>query len=110
VSSDRDRLDDALGHLEKLREYASDYDLGDEVVFDAACMRLSAAIDSLRSLPESARTAASGTRGWAQIWSVRNRIAHGYVFLDQQIILDTIANDLGGFEDAIRRMRDDAAR
>lgn len=31
------------------------------------------------------------------IWSVRNRIAHGYVHIDRAIIVATVENDLGEF-------------
>ena len=38
---------------------------------------------------------------WPAIWSVRNRIAHGYVIIDRQIIVSTVDHDLPEFEEKI---------
>jgi hypothetical protein len=45
---------------------------------------------------------------WPAIWSVRNRIAHGYVFVDRAIITATVENDLGELEQGLRSIELDA--
>jgi uncharacterized protein with HEPN domain len=41
---------------------------------------------------------------WVQIWSVRNRLAHGYIYADKAIIEATVTNDLDAFEAAIDQL------
>jgi uncharacterized protein with HEPN domain len=48
---------------------------------DAVCMRLSAAIESVAMIDDALRARAYGD-AWPAIWSVRNRIAHGYLVVD----------------------------
>lgn len=38
------------------------------------------------------------------MWATRNRIAHGYTFIDRDTIAATIDNDLPDFEATIRRL------
>lgn len=78
-------------------------DLADETIVDAACLRLAAAIESVGSLPDDALQQEFGT-DWAAIWSVRNRISHGYMFLDRAIIEDTLRKDIDPFVAALDRI------
>ncbi len=66
-------------------------------------MRLSAAIESVASISEAARRREFGG-SWPAIWSVRNRIAHGYFAVDDRIVRATVRDDLPAFESAIRRL------
>lgn len=75
----------------------------DDIVFDAVCMRLAAAIESLGAIEEGLRDEAFGT-SWPVIWGVRNRIAHGYVALDRTIIISTVDYDLAEFEESVGRL------
>jgi uncharacterized protein with HEPN domain len=75
-------------------------ELADETVLDAVCMRLSAAIESVAAVDAEIRVRAFGAV-WPAIWSVRNRIAHGYIDVDRTIIVATVENDLDGFEQAL---------
>ena len=45
--SDIEHVRDAQQHLRKLREHLTRGDLADETIFDAVCMRLSAAIEGV---------------------------------------------------------------
>lgn len=67
---------------------------------------LSAAIESVASITDDLRSDAFG-EDWPLIWATRNRVAHGYAFIDRTMIASTIDNDLPGFEAAIRRLLDD---
>lgn len=106
--SDLEHVAAAREHLGALRRHLERGDLADDTIFDAVCMRLSAAIESVAMIEEARRTRAYGDV-WPAIWSVRNRIAHGYAFVDRTIIMATVHNDLGEFEDGLRSIELDAA-
>ncbi|MCL2736556.1 MAG: DUF86 domain-containing protein [Propionibacteriaceae bacterium] len=85
-------LTDALAHLDTLQTYAK-RDLDDQVVIDAVCMRLSAAIETLAALPPALREQLFGTN-WPLMWGMRNRIAHGYMLVDTDIVRKTVQQDI----------------
>lgn len=101
--SDIEHVRYALQHIAKLRGHLRRGDLVDETIFDAVCMRLSAAIESVASINEASRFREFGD-SWPVIWSVRNRIAHGYIYVDDQIVHATVNEDLPEFEQALRRL------
>ena len=96
----------ALDHLAVLDRHIAKGSLRDEIVIDAVCLRLSAAIESASRIGPELLSRGFGEQ-WPAIWAVRNRIAHGYVYIDEQIITDTINNDIPGFRSAIRRLLDE---
>ncbi len=85
-------LDDALEHLERTLEYA-ERDLGDQLVIDAICMRLSAGIEALAALDREYREELFGG-SWPLMWATRNRIAHGYLLVDSAIVRATLRDDI----------------
>lgn len=85
-------LREALVHLELANTYASNKNL-DQLVIDAVCMRLSAGIEVLARLDSSVRTSLFGDN-WQFMWGMRNRIAHGYLLVDSDIVRLTIEVDL----------------
>ena len=85
-------LTDALAHLDTLQTYAK-RDLDDQVVIDAVCMRLSAAIETLAALPPDFREQLFGS-DWPVMWGMRNRIAHGYMLVDSDIVRKTVEKDI----------------
>lgn len=87
-------------HLRVLHEHVARGDMEDETIFDAVCMRLSAAIESLGAIDDGLREQAFGS-SWPAIWSVRRRIARGDVVIDRQIIVSTVDHDLPEFEERI---------
>lgn len=101
--SDIEHAHNAQQHIAKLREHLTRGDLADETIFDAVCMRLSAAIESIASISEANRLGEFDD-SWTAIWSVRNRIAHGYIYVDDQIIHATVNEDLPEFEAALERL------
>jgi uncharacterized protein with HEPN domain len=101
--SDRELLADALGHLEVLRSHQARGDLDDQTVADAVCLRLAAAVEAVASMSSDVRADAFGEE-WPLIWATRNRIAHGYAFIDRNMIEATIDKDLPGFEATLRRL------
>lgn len=85
-------LSDALFHLRKAEDYAKN-DLDDQLVIDAACMRLSAGVEALSALAPSTRDRIFGG-DWPLMWGMRNRIAHGYLLVSPEIVRRTLAADV----------------
>lgn len=94
---DATHLRNAVEHLERLQAHLGRGDLDDDTVFDAVCMRLSAAIESVAAITPRLRDEHWG-EDWPAIWGVRNRIAHGYFWIDRTIVTATVRNDLPELE------------
>ncbi len=100
--SDEELVRDALEHLQVLKRHLARADIVDEIVADAVSLRLAAAIEAISETSDDFRDQAFGN-GWKIIWATRNRIAHGYAYVDLRIIRNTIEQDLPDFE---RRLRE----
>lgn len=98
--SDRDLLEDAAAHLVILRGHLDARGLDDQTVADAVSLRLAAAIESLAQCSDEVRTRLFGD-DWPLMWATRNRIAHGYAFIDFSIIQATVEDDLPELERVI---------
>lgn len=96
-----ERLREALIHLELAARYADDRHL-DQLVIDAICLRLSAGIEVLAGLDPPLRSRLFGGN-WQLMWGMRNRIAHGYILVDSDIVRSTIEFDLPDIVVTIRR-------
>ncbi|GAB3698820.1 HepT-like ribonuclease domain-containing protein [Mariniluteicoccus flavus] len=77
----------ALFHFEIVEEYAA-RDTSDQLVLDGISMRLSSGIDALSNLEATERDRLLGEE-WPLMWGMRNRIAHGYIAVDADIIRAT---------------------
>jgi uncharacterized protein with HEPN domain len=64
-------------------------DLEDQRVIDAICMRLSAGLEALVQLDTAIRDRLFGD-AWPLVWGMRNRIAHGYLLVDTDIVPRTL--------------------
>lgn len=80
-------------------------DLADATIADAVSMRLAAAIEAVAHVDTDVRDAALGEE-WAVAWATRNRIAHGYSFIDHAVIRVSVEQDVPRLEQAIRLMLD----
>jgi uncharacterized protein with HEPN domain len=98
--SNGELIANAREHLDRLKAHLRRGDLDDDAIFDAVCMRLSAAIESISGIDVALRDKAFGN-DWPIIWSVRNRIAHGYVFVDRTIVSATVSQDVAQLERAL---------
>lgn len=103
--TDRELLADAMDHLDMLHRHLERTDLDEQLVADAVALRLAAAIESVARISRERRDEAFGDE-WPLIWATRNRIAHGYAYIDLGMIAATIENDIPGFEATIRRLHD----
>lgn len=100
-------LEEALAHLQLAAEYAT-RDLDQQIVLDAASLRLAAGIDALSRLESDTRNDLFGQE-WNVMWGMRNRIAHGYLLVDSRIVRQTLAVDLPDLVERIRQTRRDIA-
>ena len=107
--SEAERIADALDHLEALHRHLQRHDLADETVVDAVNLRLAAAIEALTGNDAMLVRRLFGD-DWNLMWSVRNRIAHGYAYIDLAVVAATVRDDLPAFEEILRqeysRLRD----
>lgn len=99
-----DVLDEALAHLEVLRRHVGEVGMDDPLGFDATSLRLSVAIDCVTRLPQDLQDVAYGDQRSA-IRAMRNRIAHGYFWIDPDVVRDTVRHDLDPFEHRLRGLR-----
>jgi len=93
---------DALDHLEALRRHLERGDLADETIADAVSLRLAAAIEALAGTTAGFREHLFAEE-WSVMWATRNRIAHGYAYVDLAIIRATVEHDLPAVERKLRR-------
>lgn len=96
--TDRELLVDAARHREVLRQHLDRNDVDDQLVLDAAALRLSAAIDRVASIAESLRRRTISDQQWRAIRGMRNRMAHAYGFMDPAVLWSTLVADVAQFE------------
>jgi uncharacterized protein with HEPN domain len=87
-----DSLREAQTHFALMRRHAQG-DLEDQLVIDAICMRLSAGLEALARLDTAIRDRLFGD-AWPLMWGMRNRIAHGYLLVDTDIVRRTLEHDI----------------
>nr|WP_314890137.1 HepT-like ribonuclease domain-containing protein [Actinomyces oris] len=73
----------------------------DQIVIDAVAMRLSAGVEALGALDPDTRTRLLGDQ-WPRMRGMRNRIAHGYGFIDDTIVRQTVLVNLPPVVEALR--------
>nr|WP_250648944.1 MULTISPECIES: HepT-like ribonuclease domain-containing protein [unclassified Actinomyces] len=95
-------MSEALYHLELALTY-SHHDLAEQIVIDAICLRISSGIDALGALPAEIRDNLTAGQ-WPSLRGMRNRIAHGYLGIDEAIIIETVRNDLPVLVGALHRV------
>lgn len=94
-------LGEAVTHLDAIHRHLARRSMDDETVADAVALRLSALIETLkRGEPELTTELFGGE--WAVIWGMRNRIAHGYAWIDLDTVRATIDEDLPDLERRVR--------
>ncbi|MGB3730369.1 DUF86 domain-containing protein [Microbacterium sp.] len=94
---------EALSHLEAVHRHLARGSVEDETVADAVSLRIAAMIETLhRGAPDLT----DGFFGdeWAVIWGMRNRIAHGYAWVDIETVRATVEEDLPGVEAKLRAL------
>lgn len=95
--TDKSHAESALEHLAVLRAHVAADGVVEELRFDAICMRLAAAIEDASRMSDEARAGAFGDL-WPAMWATRNRITHGYAFVNPEVIAATVERDIDAFE------------
>lgn len=108
------RIPDYLGHIveaiERIHEYVSDMD---ELSFLEDKKTQDAVIRNFEILGEAARNierhhaqfaAAHPEVPWSVIYTMRNRVAHGYFKVDLELVWKTIHTDLNELHALIRKL------
>lgn len=99
----RELLAEVVAHLDALHRHLENGSIDDETVADAVALRLAAAIDALhRGAP--GLTTDLFRDEWHVIWGMRNRIAHGYAWIDIETVKVTVDEDLPALETAVRAL------
>lgn len=106
--ADRDWLLDALGHIDILKEHLGIGDIREQIVFDAAVLRLSSAIESLSHVTDALRRPVIPDELWREIKGTRNIIAHQYGVVNQAQLREIFEGDAVRLEIDIRRMLEQA--
>lgn len=102
--TDDECLRDALAHLHVLKTHLAESERDDQLVLDAAALRLSAAIECVALVSDERRLSRIDERSWRTIKSMRNRIAHAYEFVDPAVLRTTLDVDVAGYEHDLRQM------
>jgi uncharacterized protein with HEPN domain len=97
-------LADAAQHLQVLKQHLSITGVDDQLVLDAAALRLSAAIESISNVSDTLRSKGIPEHEWRAIRGMRNRIAHAYGFMDPAALRKTLRADVAKFEADIHKL------
>lgn len=98
-----ERLAEAVAHLDAMHRHLERGSIDDETVADAVSLRLAATIETLHRGAPELTTELFGDE-WAVIWGMRNRIAHGYAWIDIETVRATVEEDLPSVEAVLRSM------
>lgn len=84
-------IEEALHHLRYVISYLDEPDT--QVTADAIAMRLGAGIEAISALQTEMRDRVS-VGEWADMWGMRNRLAHGYALADTTFLRRTARDDV----------------
>ncbi len=90
--TDRELFDEALLHLRRAKLYGAE-DLTKDLVIDAVSMRLVAMIDALNRISDGVVNECLGG-DWVLMRGIRNRIVHGYMSVDPEVVRVTVTEEL----------------
>ncbi len=96
-------LAEAVAHLDALHRHLERGSISDETVADAVSLRLAATIETLQRGAPELTTSLFGD-DWPVIWGMRNRIAHGYAWINLETVRVTVDEDLPAVEGAVRAL------
>jgi len=108
------RVADYLGHIleaiERIGEYTEDVDevtfLDNKMIQDAVLRNIEIIGEAARNIERTAPDFAAqhSEVAWSVIYTMRNRIAHGYFKVDLEIVWRTIQRDLPELADAVGKI------
>jgi uncharacterized protein with HEPN domain len=98
---------DMIGFSEKVLFYTSGLDqsafVADDRTYDATLRNLELVGEAATHIPEAVRDTHPEI-AWRQIIAMRNRVAHGYLGIDEDVIWDVIQNDIPNLLPALRNL------
>ena len=95
---------DMIGFSEKMLSYTGGLDqaaFADECTYDATLRNLDLVGEAATHVPEAVRNAHPEI-AWRQIIATRNRVAHGHLGMDEDVIWDIIQTDIPNLLPALR--------
>ncbi|MCK3769172.1 DUF86 domain-containing protein [Microbacterium aerolatum] len=101
-------LGEAIAHLDALHRHLERGTIDDETVADAVSLRLASMIETLQRGATELTTDLFGDE-WSVIWAMRNRIAHGYAWIDIATVRATVSEDLPAVEATLRALLEKTA-
>lgn len=114
MTRDQLRVADYLGHIleaiERIGEYTEDVDeigfLENTLIQDAVLRNIEIIGEAARNIERTAPDFAElhSEVPWAVIYTMRNRIAHGYFKVDLEIVWRTIQTDLPDLANAVGKL------
>ena len=99
--SDADRVRAALYHIQRIEKYEAN-PIDEERQIDSISMRLSSVLEELSHLPTGLLDDLFDGK-WSEAWGMRNRIAHSYLGVDDDIIVQTVRNRIPGLRANLER-------
>ena len=116
MSEDNLRVADYLGHIieaiERIYRYTEDIDevgfLGNQMIQDAVLRNIENIGEAARNIERTAPEFAARHVDvpWAVIYTMRNRVSHGYFKVDLEIVWKTVQNDLPELAEQIAKLAD----
>jgi len=100
---DRQRLADVQAAIEAIRSHLERGGLSDDLVFDAARIRLLEIGEAVKALPDELLSTQPSIP-WRQIARMRDHLAHRYFDTAHTIVQATVDNDLPVLEKAVQAM------
>ena len=98
-------VQDMIGFSEKVLSYTGGLDqavfVADERTYDATLRNLELVGEAATHVPEAVRDAHPEIE-WREIIATRNRVAHGYLGMDDDVIWDIIQTDIPNLLPALR--------
>lgn len=101
-------VQDMIDFAERAVAYSAGLDqgafVGDGRTYDATLRNLELVGEAATHIPEDVRDANPQIM-WRQVIAIRNRLAHGYTGIDDDVIWDIIQTDLPELLTALRELR-----
>jgi len=111
-ASDRSRewrfyVQDMIGFCEKVRDYTGELDregfVADGMVYDATLRNLELIGEAATHVPDAVREAHPEVP-WRTVIGVRNRLAHGYLGINDDIVWSIVRDDIPALLPALRSL------
>lgn len=114
MSRDELRVADYLGHIleaiQRIARYTDDVDevgfLESELIQDAVLRNIEIMGEAARNIERTSPAFATKHADvpWAVIYTMRNRISHGYFKVDLEVVWKTVQSDLPDLAEQVRKL------